>query len=213
MTNTHSSIIRGAADPRDAAAWDRFHAAYRPLLQGYVRGRSRDLNLSWGDHEVEEVIQDVFIKLFRRLPTFVHEPARGRFRSYLYRVVMNAIAGRARPRSRPAAVDEGKVDLEAIPGRPEAAPDDRWNQDYQRAILDVVLPEVRARIEPVNPKKWASFEEHLLRHRPAAEVAAALGVTTSLVYQNASRALAEVRRLCQELFEEGLDDERDGLPG
>ena len=185
------------------------------MLQGYVRGRSRDLNLRWGELEIEEVVQDVFIKLFRRLPTFVHDPARGRFRSYLYRVVMNAIASRARPRPARRSSTSGGSTWRTSPVRPGArAGTGRPLEPGLSAheILDVVLAEVRARIEPVNPNKWASFEEHLLRHRPASAVAAELGIKTSLVYQNAARALAEVRRLCREMFEEGLDDEYDRLP-
>jgi RNA polymerase sigma factor (sigma-70 family) len=211
-TETHASVIRGASDPRNTEAWDRFHAAYRPLLRRYVFARSRNLGLRWGEGEVEEVVQDVFIKLFRRLPTFVHEPTKGRFRTYLHRVVINAISERGGPRRAGTRATGGDdLDLTNIPDRPEPD-DDGWIAEYRRGILAAVLPEVRAKVEPVNSNKWASFERHVLGHRPAAEVAAELGIKPNLVYQNASRVLADVRRLCLETFEEGLEDECDELP-
>ena len=67
---------------------------------------------------------------------------------------------------------------------------------HRQRILEVVLPQVRAR---VSPTAWACFEGRLVHRRPAAEIAAELGITPNVVYVYASRVLQEVRRRCAEI--------------
>jgi RNA polymerase sigma-70 factor (ECF subfamily) len=72
-----------------------------------------------------------------------------------------------------------------------------------------VLARVR---ENAQTTSWACFEGRILVGRPAAELAAELGVSSNAVYVNASRLLARVRDECAEFLEplEGYDE---FLPG
>ncbi len=65
-----------------------------------------------------------------------------------------------------------------------------------------MLPRVKARTQP---RTWYCFEEHLLRHRPCAEIAAELDLTPNAVSANANRVLQRVRVLCAE-YQEDFDD-------
>ena len=49
---------------------------------------------------------------------------------------------------------------------------------------------------------WKCFDGRLVGRRPAAEIAAELGITANVVYVYASRVLQEVRRRCAEIEEE-----------
>lgn len=73
----------------------------------------------------------------------------------------------------------------------------------KRPVIDAVTSIVGQTSN--NPAKWRSFEEHILNHRPANAVAAELGITKDLVYQNASRVLKLVREQCRKEYEEELD--------
>ena len=53
----------------------------------------------------------------------------------------------------------------------------------------VTKAQVRAQYRP---RTWACFEQHVLRGRPGAEVAAELGLTANTVTVNASRVLARL---------------------
>src|SRR5262249_53875811 len=153
---------------------------------------------AWDDCTVEEVRQAVRLKLFAALPGFRHQREIGRFRTWLYRVTVNVIMDHARRRSRGVGgrklLDEGQVDFDLMAQREE--PDEDWIALYGAAILAAAVEEVRRKIEPKNPQKWASFQQHTLEHKKAAEVAAALGISPNLVYQNAVRVFQEVAKVC-----------------
>jgi RNA polymerase sigma factor (sigma-70 family) len=198
---TNLSILEGVRDLGNADAWGRFHAIYRPILTGYVRRRVRSLGLPWNDHDVEEIVQTVFIKLMRALPTFQLDHSQGRFRTYLYQVVVNAIKDhRAPPPAEPIVHD---------PPAP-APPDADWDEAYFRGILEDVLAELRPTIQAENPAQWASYEQHILRRRRAADVARELEISTDLVYTNASRVMKAVRALCRARHDEDLAERGRG---
>ena len=56
-----------------------------------------------------------------------------------------------------------------------------------------------------DPKTWACFAEHMLGGRPAAEVAAELGLHSNAVFVNSSRVLARLRLKCAE-YDEDYDE-------
>ncbi len=201
MVETDTALIRRLRDVHDSEAWALFSAHYRPLFDAYSRRISRKLGLAWANIDVEEVVQDVLIRLARALPKFTLDKDRGKFRSYLWRVVMSAIASR-----KPAGPDvrsQGDFDLATLPQR---EPDEEWNDEYHRAIKDRVLGEVRQKLCATNETKWRCFEGQIMNGRPAAQVAAELGIKKDLVYQNSKRVLDLVRALCLERFDEEFAD-------
>jgi RNA polymerase sigma-70 factor (ECF subfamily) len=222
MSVTNQTLLERIRDTSDNQAWGEFFAVYEPLLTGYVRRYGADRGMGFGDYDVREIVQDIFIKLYRSMPTFRLDHARGRFRTWLWRITVNAILDRVPSRKafrraqaepgdasaapRPKLYDEGQVDLRNV-ARPDADEDDQWQRDYRQAILARVLAEVRIEIEPTNPNKWASFERHALQGRAAADVAAELGINANLVYQNTARVLQAVRKRCLEEYEEDLANE------
>ena len=221
MSVTNETLLERVRNTADHAAWGEFFAIYEPLLLNYVRGRVRDRSLGWNDHDVQDVVQDIFIKLYRKLPEFQLDHGRGRFRTWLYRITINAILDRvpgrksagevaalelaasdgvAAPRGRPKVHDEGQVDLRHVADN-AGEPDVDWANGYRQAVLDAVLPQIQAEISATNPNKWESFSRHGLQCRPAAEVAAELGINANLVYQNTARVLDMVRRRCLENYD------------
>jgi RNA polymerase sigma-70 factor (ECF subfamily) len=66
-----------------------------------------------------------------------------------------------------------------------------------------VLERVRARVVPAS---WAAFCQRMIERRPAAEVAAELGLTVGAVYKAAER----IKKM---VIEECRDDESPSLPG
>jgi RNA polymerase sigma-70 factor (ECF subfamily) len=195
--HTRSSLIRRVRDPADQASWREFQELYHPVLLAYLKKQGLK------DQDAHDVVQDIFLALVRALPTFELDRSRGRFRTWLWQVAWHALADWARRQRRQSkAEDEWCQHLAASCPPADREPDDEWVAAYHQRVLETVLARVR---DESRPATWNCFERHVLRSRPAAEVAAELGVSATAVYTNASRILARVRDLCQE-HEEELGD-------
>lgn len=193
MTDTRSSLLRRLRDPSDGDSWREFVSLYEPLLLSYVRSRGLC------EDDARDVVQDILTDLLRALPHFELDHGRGRFRTWLWQVTRNALADRARRlqrRSQAEAEWRQRLDPDLLAGE---VPESEWLTAYRQRVLDFVLTRVRVQTQP---RTWSCFEEHLLRNRPSAAVAAELGLTTNSVYVNASRVLARVREHCAEYLEE-----------
>jgi len=84
-TTTRSSLIARLRDPGDENAWRLFDRLYGEVMVRY--GTARGLSLE----DAEDVRQNVLLALVRFMPRFEFQRDRGKFRSYLGRVVGNAI--------------------------------------------------------------------------------------------------------------------------
>jgi DNA-directed RNA polymerase specialized sigma24 family protein len=157
----------------------------------------------WGGRRINSGVE--------ALPTFELDRARGRFRTYLWKLTHNTMIdwvrrGKVRNQAEKewvrlfCEVNEAKSrELKGI-----------FLKRHRQRILEVVLPQVRA---IVSPTAWACFKGRLVRGLPAATVATELGISANEVFVYAWRVLKEVRRRCAEL-EEGLDHGSDpGLSG
>jgi RNA polymerase sigma-70 factor (ECF subfamily) len=187
---TRASLIERVRDNADTSAWGEFFSVYQPLLLAYVRHRGVS------EQDAADVVQDVFAKLTGALARFEFDARRGRFRTWLWRVTHNALADWARRREVRDRAERGWAD--------EYRPDDdekssaEWDRLYRRRILDTVLERVRLSAQPAT---WACFQGRILEDRPAAEIAAELGISVNAVYVNASRMLTRVREECAALEE------------
>ena len=111
--NTQASVIyRVQRDPRNASHWDRFHRVYDPAIRRWLR--------HWGlqPADVDDVAQDVLVRLVQKLPGFTYDPARS-FRGWLKTVVHNVWHDFATSRQRKAgATADG---LTEVPARDDLA--------------------------------------------------------------------------------------------
>ena len=190
MLETRVSLIHRVRDPADSAAWTEFFAVYQPLVLAYIRKRGVNL------HDAADVAQEVFARLVPALGEFEFDAQRGRFRTWLWRVTHNALADWGRRRATRARAEQGwAAEHESVDDGPASR---EWDELYRRRILEVAIERVRALAQPAT---WACFEGRILAGRPAAEIAAELGVSVNAVYVNASRLLSQVREECAGLEE------------
>jgi RNA polymerase sigma-70 factor (ECF subfamily) len=191
MSKTRISLLMRVRDLGDGRSWGEFHAIYRPLIFGYVRG------LGLKEYDADELTQEVFCRLMAILPTFELDQRRGRFRTYLWKLTYNMLVSRARwRRVRDRAEEEWVRRFSEADESVSRELEEAWTLQHRRRILEVVLPKARAR---VSPRAWACFEGRLVHRQPAAEIAARLGIAPNAVYVYASRVLADVRRRCAEI--------------
>jgi RNA polymerase sigma-70 factor (ECF subfamily) len=197
---TRSSLIRRLRDPADKESWGQFYELYQPLLLRYVQSRNV------GPHDAEDLVQDIFInKLRKAMENFELDHARGRFRTWLFQVTINAIRDWARQKQNQIAAtgQSSQFTGPIVPSVTEELSRD-WNRYHHQQVMQYAMKKIKASSEP---KTWACFEQRTLRGRPASEVAGELGLNVNAVYTNAHRVLEKIRGLCQEHDEELLPTE------
>jgi RNA polymerase sigma-70 factor, ECF subfamily len=202
---TRPSLIARVKDLTDAESWSEFYQFYQPLLMRYLR------HLGMKEDTANDVIQDVFIRLLHALPSFELCGARGRFRSYLWKLTYSALVDRARRvKVRQQAEEEWvkrfKVGDESGSRRLKYELDEINRQRF----LEMSLPRVRS---VASPTAWTCFEERLIHDRPASTIAAELGISVNAVFVYASRVLKMVRHQCTALATELGEEDGDFLPG
>jgi RNA polymerase sigma-70 factor (ECF subfamily) len=189
MTKTPSSLLERLRQPFEPEAWARFVALYTPLI--YSWGRRVGLQ----DQDAADLVQDVFVTLLRVLPTFAYD-RRQSFRKWLRTVTINQWRKRGRRRE-PRTVQTGE-------GQPEpvAAGDDLeacWEAEYQQHLVGQGLALMRTDFAEAT---WKACWEVTAAGRPAAEVAAELGLSVGAVYAAKFRVLNRLRRELEGLLEE-----------
>lgn len=187
MFTTPVSLLTRIRETPTSDAWGRFVDVYSPLLFTWAN------RLGLDDHDVADLVQDVFATLVEHLPRFTYDPGRS-FRAWLKTVLLNTWR---KHRARRTVV-QGTLagNLEDIPDTDPRL--ELEEEEYRRHLVGRALALMQAEFEPAT---WKACWEFVVNDRPASEVAADLGVSVNSVYLAKSRVL---RRLRTEL--EGLLD-------
>jgi RNA polymerase sigma-70 factor (ECF subfamily) len=185
MNSTSISLLERLRQTGDQEAWQRFVHLYTPLLYYWARrtGLAAD--------ETADLVQEVLLILVQKLPEFSYDPQRS-FRGWLRTITLNKWRERCRRLSLP--VDSAGLSDVADPGRLDAFDEAEYRQHLVKQALQVMQAEFEA-------TTWQACREFVVSGRPAADVAAELGVSVDVVYGAKSRVL---RRLREEL--DGLLD-------
>src|SRR5262245_42689665 len=179
VDTTSLTLLQSLRQPGDGAAWNRFVQLYTPLLYHWAR------RLGLQQSDAEDLVQDVFTLLLRKLPEFRYEQG-GSFRNWLRVVALN----KWRERGRRASPLAGNGDLL----NQVAAPDDARafeEAEYRRQLVRRGLELIRSEFSEA---AWQSFERHVVAGRDALEVANELGLRIGSVYAAKSRVLTRLRR-------------------
>jgi RNA polymerase sigma-70 factor, ECF subfamily len=167
------------AAPREMA-WNEFYHRYAPIVAGFAR------RLGAAQQDVDDLIQEVLLGFFATSPTFVYDPAKGRFRGYLkvctYRALSRKKNAAFKIQGRPLdQVDPEEMSVEQV-----------WNDVWEQQRLRMALDEVRASMG--GTKTFQAFEHYVVFDQPADGVAEKLGIHLNSVY----RAKEQVTKLLQE---------------
>lgn len=166
----------------DPDSWTRMDALYAPLMRSWLRPRGLQ------PADVDDLTQNALAVVFRRLPEFRHNGRTGAFRTWLRGVVGNVLRDHLRAAGRRPDADAGLLaELE----HPASELHRWWDAEHDRYVLRGLL----ALAQPAfAAETWAAFAATAIDGRPAAAVAAELGMTVNAVHLARSRVLARLRR-------------------
>jgi RNA polymerase sigma-70 factor (ECF subfamily) len=188
MAKTPSSLLERLRQPFAPEAWARFVALYAPLIYSWAR------RVGLQDPDAADLVQDVFVTLLMVLPTFTYDRHRS-FRRWLRTITLNKWRNRLkRPEQRIQSRPPGA--LEALAGADDA--EAFWEAEYQQHLAGRALQIMRTDFQETT---WKACWEMVVQGRPAAVVAADLGLSVGAVYAAKFRVLARLRQELQGLLD------------
>ena len=179
LTRTPASLLDRLRQPFDPEAWSRFVSLYTPLIYSWA------CRAGLQEQDALDLVQDVFVTLLRVLPTFSYDRDQS-FRRWLRTVTLNT--WRNSGSARRTGLLTGAVDADQVPSPedPEAA----WEAEYRQHVVGRALCVMRADFRETT---WKACWEMVVSGRPAADVAAELGLTVGAVYAAKVRVLNRLR--------------------
>ena len=175
-----------AAEVARARAGDE--AAFRVLVERHSRAVFRlAFRITGNEHDAEDVVQEAFLKAYRRLGQF---ESRAQFGSWLYRIAANCALDLLRGRSRR---DETPLspETEEGPARDVAAPDPSPERLAFGAEVRQRVGRAMARLSPLERSAF------VLRHHEGLsiqEIGEALGLDTNATKHSIFRAVRKMRQ-------------------
>jgi len=185
-------LLRLQTEP-DQDAWSDFVDIYSPVVFRVARRNGLQ------DADASDLVQDVLQSVFKSLSNY--DVRRGLFRNWLMGVVKNRLND-FRSRHRRAESGSGDTEvqkrLEEVPAATEMELEALWDQEYQAAVFQWAVKQVRGRFEEAT---WRAFWGTRVEGRSTKDVAAELGMTEGAVYIAKSRVLASLRKAISEIRE------------
>lgn len=181
MDHTSPTLLAKLAGPERADAWPRFVHLYAPLLARWAE------RLGVRPADRPDLIQEVFLTLLHALPRFGYD--RGdNFRAWLHTVFVNKWRDLGRKRV-PTPLGVGGSSFPAGEVEDHTVAVDE--EEYRAVLADRAARLIRA---DFNAATWSAFWATAVEDRPAADVAAELGLSVNAVYLARARVLQRLRR-------------------
>ena len=165
---------------QDENAWDRFYIKYQAMIHGI--GRERNLS----EDECEELMQDVAFICCRKLQDFIYDPAKCRFRTFLFKIAENCVFNIwRRKRKFSHAVLSG--DYSAIPEL-----DIQFMQEYEKFLLDRSFLILQC---SVSSETFLAFDMLVRQELPVKEVISRTGMSAVALYTIKHRCIRKLRKI------------------
>jgi RNA polymerase sigma-70 factor (ECF subfamily) len=196
---TRQSLLSRLRDWQDEEGWREFFESYWRLI--YNVARRADLS----DIEAQEVVQNTFIYLSRKMPKFHYDRSHGSFKSWLRVVTRSRINVYCRTEKtgeklvrQPlgAEADEALESAENLAAAGGETLDEVWQREWEQNLVSTAFRRLRRK---VSTQQLLIFRTALFGELPISQVAKKLGVSVAQVYLARHRVgrlfKAEIKRL------------------
>ncbi|HEX5223260.1 MAG TPA: sigma-70 family RNA polymerase sigma factor [Verrucomicrobiae bacterium] len=199
---TRQSLLTRLHDCADQEGWREFFDSYWRLIYNVAR------KSGLADAEAQDVVQNTFVYLARRMPRFRYDRTRGAFKSWLRAVTRSRISVyRRREKADPkfkleplyGDEDEDSSLIEQMPDPAADRLDEVWQREWEENLLKSAFRRVRSK---VTSQQLLIFRTASIEKLSAGQVARKLGVSLAQVYLARHRVgkllKAEVEQLRRE---------------
>ena len=193
-SSTSSSLLL-RLKRHDPQAWERLVELYGPLV------------FSWGKRsgltsaDAADVLQDVFVSVYRGLERFQRVQPGDSFRGWLWTITRNQIRDHLRrelARATAAGGTDAYLRLGSLPAHVETSSANEMAPDATTRLLRRALELVRQQFEP---HTFQAFWRVVVEGHSTAEVAEDLGISPNSVRQAKSRVARRLRMELGDLLE------------
>jgi len=192
---TRLSLLVRIRDATDADAWLQFVELYAPVIHGFYRKRGLQ------DADAADLTQQVLQSVAVGAGRLKYDPARGKFRSWLFTIARNRhydfiTHRKQRPEAGGDAVSSEPID--SVPAPEEEAA--QWEREYEQRVYAWAAERVRRRVDETT---WEAFRLTAVEGKSGAATADALGMSVGAVYVAKSRVVARLRHEVEQIEGEG----------
>ncbi len=196
---TRASLLRRVKHWDDQTSWRDFYDTYKRIIRGLA------LESGLSEAEADDVVQETFLEVAKKMPAFEYDPQRGSFKAWLLKLtrwrILDQMRRRQRARLSPRTRmtdGSGTALIERVPDPAGADLDALLEKKWQTELVQAAVKNVRRRADP---GKFQIFDLYVRREWPAEKVARTLGLSVNQVYLAKHRIArmiqAEVERLEQ----------------
>ena len=169
----------------DEATWVKFFELYQPVIRHFAE-------FAGARSDIDDVVQDVLLKLVEVFRSGAYRPEKGRFRAFLATITRREVINRwqkAQARAADRHVSLNRTAAQEIAVPPEAAEilDAKWRLAQHAAAVEHVLTRTA-----LAQRSKDVYRAYVLEEKPIGEVAKAFGVSRNVVSQIKTRVDAMI---------------------
>ena len=194
-SDTRNSLLLRLPDKADIDAWDQFVAIYQPLVFRLARSKG------FQDADANDIVQEVMLAVSKSIHRWDHDPTKGRFRDWLYKIARNLMINFL-TRRKHLPLGQGGSELVRLlndcidPNVEESQSSREFDLEYRRQIYISAAHTVQ---NDVRPKTWEAFHKTSIDCLGIAETSRALQMSEGAVVVARCRVLARLREAVRRL--------------
>jgi RNA polymerase sigma factor (sigma-70 family) len=182
--NTRQTLLIKIRDQYDDAAWADFISFYRPYIYRVVQNL-RNINAN----DRDDIIQEVMLIAWKKLPEFTYSPEKGRFRSWLSTVTQRTAYAHWHKRQK-GEFFEGAVEAENLQKGLTPEVEKICQEEWEQHVADTAWANIADKFEP---QILEAFQK-LASGEKGEIVAQELGLSQNSVYVYKKRVMAALQK-------------------
>lgn len=182
--DTRKTLILRVRNPDDADGWRDFYGLYEPLIKRFFQSRGLQ------EADADDIVQNVLQRVAKAAPYFEYDPAKGKFRSWLFTIARNELNRHfGKVMRRPASTSQPEV-ISNLVSADEAELRKSWETEYRQHLFQWACKRVRPE---TSDQAWKAFWGTAVDEKSATDVAAELDTTVGAIYIAKSRVIDKLR--------------------
>ena len=194
INETRNSLLLRLPNQQDIAAWDQFVAIYQPLVFRLARAKG------FQEAVAHDIVQEVMVAVSKAIHRWEPDPAKGRFRDWLFRIARNLMINFL-TRKKHQSLGSRECVAELLSMHPDSSASDpnatsEFDLEYRRELFWLAADTVRNQVQP---NTWDAFRLTAIEDYSVAKAARQLGMKEGSVLVARCRVLARMRLVVAEL--------------
>lgn len=192
---TSPSLLIRLRQTSDEEAWGKLYSLYTPMIMAFCTKKGCTYDMSC------DVVQETFMRLMRVMNNFEYDRNKGKFRSFLFKVVASRINDIYRKRKRMVncGTDTQHAALMNKEDENQSHPLDGWDEQFEETLLVKALERVRIKVTETT---FRSFCLSVIEDRPVDYVSEKLDILPNAIYQHRSRVMNLLKKEVETLKRE-----------